>query len=167
MKQQQQQQKLTQEALFVILITQYAPFSWKGLLTFLLYILRYIFYCEMTFTSRKRVSCKHGGISLVSWLLIIAKRFNNQVSAVDLCECECECGVCVCVCVCVCLNILTSRWIPLNSIWSFNTGIAPKKMTSQKRKGWARLRPTRLNNKKRKSNVRFASRDTSGRELRE
>ena len=24
------------------------------------YVLRYIFYCEMTFTSHKRVSCKHG-----------------------------------------------------------------------------------------------------------
>ena len=23
-------------------------------------VLRYIFYCEMIFTSRKRVSCKHG-----------------------------------------------------------------------------------------------------------
>ena len=39
-------------------------FTW-GKLTFLSYcvtfsiVLRYIFYCELTFTSRKRVSCKH------------------------------------------------------------------------------------------------------------
>ena len=31
----------------------------RGKLTFLAIVLRYIFYCEMTFTSRKRVSCKH------------------------------------------------------------------------------------------------------------